>query len=120
MKKNLAEQNVLGYYFDMKFANGKISIQYSDLNDLREKGFDVNIHCWEAGNVNGYLNGITTKLCEDEYGGDINIGLHCWADNLEAYIQDDKQQILNEKQFAAFIDLMNAALAFQKSKKNLA
>ena len=87
---------------DMIVKAGKIEITEEDLKDFEDRGYAVSRH------TPYYLNGVTCKI-----GEHFEIGLHCWMDNAECWVNgNERVKIDNEEKADALLKLMDAIVAF--------
>lgn len=86
----------------MNVKNGKIELSEDDLKIFEEKGFRVSMH------TPYYLNGVTCGI-----GEDFQIGLHCWMDSAECWVNGSVRVEVESKEKAdALIELMDAIVKF--------
>lgn len=85
---------------------GNVSMSSDDLDAMRAKGYDVNMH------TASYVNGITVSI-----NNETTVGFHCWIDNLEFYVGDDRVAITSQAHLDSCFAMMDAILAFQKLSK---
>ena len=86
--------------------NGNVSMDNGDLDVMRSKGYDVSMH------TVSYVNGITVSINDET-----TVGFHCWIDNLEFYVGDDRVAITSQSHLDSCFAMMDAILAFQKLSK---
>lgn len=76
-----------------------LCIEPEDLDKFREMGFSVEMH------TTSYIHGIGVVLPDGT-----SIGFHCWMDNAECWMGDERVKIVNEEHLQAILNLMQAVV----------
>jgi len=91
----------------MKIINSNLKLNERELEQMREKGYDVDIH--SRGSSDWYINCISVSHL------DIEIGFFSWLSNLACYINQQRIFINNKKHLDSIFNIMDNLLILKNN-----
>jgi len=90
----------------MQIQSGNASFSADEVENFRNRGFDVNLH------TRYYANGITVSLPDGT-----TIGFHNWIDNADCYAGDEQITLKSDAHLNAVLAAMDSIVAMNKFSK---